>query len=184
MILLLMGENRLEGCMLAEHLARSLSHVVTSSNQLLGARGEKQKSVSIGAPDGVFSRDKCLDDHLELLRCYYNFARPHRALKFGREVRTPALQAGLTDRPLTLREIFSLRIFLRSLKNAIFLLFVSARPLTFTLRGLAIMAWQQLMTEAPPTSKLSVMPLLPPVPPSRPRCRDVSKWLLPAAITS
>jgi hypothetical protein len=72
MILLLMGENRLEGCMLAEYLARSLSHVVTSSNQLLGARGEKQKSVSIGAPDGVFSRDKCLDDHLELLRCYYN----------------------------------------------------------------------------------------------------------------
>ena len=35
-----------------------------------------------------------LEDHLELLRCYYNFVRPHRALKFGREVRTPAMQAG------------------------------------------------------------------------------------------
>jgi len=41
-----------------------------------------------------------------LFRCYYNFARPHRALKFGGEVRTPAMQAGLTNRRLTLREIF------------------------------------------------------------------------------
>ena len=47
-----------------------------------------------------------LEDHLELLRCYYNFVRPHRALKFGRETRTPAMQAGLTTRRLTLREIF------------------------------------------------------------------------------
>ncbi|MGH8527248.1 MAG: hypothetical protein ACREXY_24500, partial [Gammaproteobacteria bacterium] len=30
----------------------------------------------------------------------------HRALKFGGEVRTPAMQAGLTTRRLTLREIF------------------------------------------------------------------------------
>ena len=48
-----------------------------------------------------------LEDHLELLRCYYNFVRPHRALRFGREVRTPAIQAGLTTRRLTLREIFT-----------------------------------------------------------------------------
>jgi transposase-like protein/IS1 family transposase len=34
-----------------------------------------------------------LEDHLELLRCYYNFVRPHRVLKFGREVRTLAMQA-------------------------------------------------------------------------------------------
>ena len=47
-----------------------------------------------------------LEDHLELLRCYYNFVRPHRALKFGGEIRTPAMQAGLTTRRLTLREIF------------------------------------------------------------------------------
>src|SRR6185503_18777803 len=48
---------------------------------------------------------KQLEDHLELFRCYYNFVRPHRALKFGRAVRTPAMQAGLTRRRLTLREI-------------------------------------------------------------------------------
>jgi hypothetical protein len=48
-----------------------------------------------------------LEDRLELFRRYYNFVRPHRALKFGREVRTPAMQAGLTSKRLTFREIFS-----------------------------------------------------------------------------
>ena len=47
-----------------------------------------------------------LEDHLELLRCYYNFVRPHRALKFGLEIRTPAMQAGLVSRRLSFREIF------------------------------------------------------------------------------
>ena len=47
-----------------------------------------------------------LEAHLELLRCYYNFVRPHGALKFGRETRTPAMQAGLAARRLTLRDIF------------------------------------------------------------------------------
>jgi hypothetical protein len=28
-----------------------------------------------------------LADHMELLRCYYNFIRPHRGLKFGTEAR-------------------------------------------------------------------------------------------------
>jgi IS1 family transposase len=54
-----------------------------------------------------------LEDHLDLLRCYYNFVRPHRALKFGCEVRTPAIQAGLTTRRLTLREIFPSAMVLR-----------------------------------------------------------------------
>ncbi len=47
-----------------------------------------------------------LEDHLELVRCHYNFVRPHRALRFGRETRTPAMQAGLTTRRLTFREVF------------------------------------------------------------------------------
>ena len=51
------------------------------------------------------SKEK-LEDHLELVRCHYNFVRPHRALRFGRETRTPAMQAGLVKRRLTLREIF------------------------------------------------------------------------------
>ena len=48
-----------------------------------------------------------LDDHVELLRCHYNFVRPHRSLKFGREIRTPAMQAGLTNRQMTFRDVFS-----------------------------------------------------------------------------
>jgi len=68
---------------------------------------------------------KQLQEHLELLRCYYNFVRPHRALKFGRAVRTPAMQAGLTRRRLTLREIFSSRMVFRGSKNVLFALFDS-----------------------------------------------------------
>jgi len=48
-----------------------------------------------------------LDDQLEILRCHYNFMRPHRALKFGTEMRTPAMQAGLTRRRLSFREVFT-----------------------------------------------------------------------------
>jgi IS1 family transposase len=48
-----------------------------------------------------------LEDHLELLRCYYNFIRKHRALKFGRGVRTPAMQAGLVSKRLSFREVFA-----------------------------------------------------------------------------
>lgn len=47
-----------------------------------------------------------LQEKLEMARCHYNFVRPHRALKFGREVRTLAMQAGLASRRLTFREVF------------------------------------------------------------------------------
>ena len=61
-----------------------------------------------------------LEGHLELLRCYYNFVRPHRALKFGRDMRTPAMQAGLTGKRLTLRTIFCLGIvFLTSFETVL-----------------------------------------------------------------
>ena len=61
-----------------------------------------------------------LEDHIELFRCFYNFIRPHRALKFGREFRTPAWQAGLTNRALTLREVFSSKMVFLELKNLLF----------------------------------------------------------------
>ncbi len=48
-----------------------------------------------------------LAEHLELFRCFYNFIRPHGALRFGKEVRTPAQQAGLVGRALTWREILA-----------------------------------------------------------------------------
>jgi transposase InsO family protein len=53
--------------------------------------------------------DEHLTAHLELVRCFYNFIRPHRALKFGKVIRTPAMQAGLVARRLRFRDIFRLR---------------------------------------------------------------------------
>lgn len=47
-----------------------------------------------------------LRDHLELLQCHYNFIRPHSALKYGNEIWTPAMQAGLTTKRLTFRHVF------------------------------------------------------------------------------
>ena len=52
-------------------------------------------------------RAKSLVNHLELLRCYYNFIRPHRGLQFGRQRRTPAMQVGLASRKLSFREVFA-----------------------------------------------------------------------------
>ena len=48
-----------------------------------------------------------LRGHVDLLRGYYNFIRPHRALKFGRETRTPAMQAGLVSAPMNWSDIFT-----------------------------------------------------------------------------
>ena len=57
-----------------------------------------------------------LRSHVELVRCHYNFVRPHRALRFGYETRTPAMQAGLVSTRLALGDIFTacrvtLRVF-------------------------------------------------------------------------
>jgi hypothetical protein len=45
--------------------------------------------------------------HPELLRCHYKLVRPYRGLKFGRELRTPAMQAGLASQRPAFREIFT-----------------------------------------------------------------------------
>ena len=81
-----------------------------------------------------------LNDHLELLRCHYNFVRPHRALKFGREVRTPARQAGLTSRALTLREIFSSRLLFVVSKKVVFAFFDSAPSVSVATREMPLAA--------------------------------------------
>ncbi len=48
-----------------------------------------------------------LEGPLQSPRCYYSFVRPHLGPKFGTEVRTPAMQAGLVAKRLTFREIFT-----------------------------------------------------------------------------
>ena len=52
-------------------------------------------------------RKERLEDQLEIVRCHYNFLRPHRALKFGSEIRTPAMQAGLVTKRLTFRDVLT-----------------------------------------------------------------------------
>jgi IS1 family transposase len=74
-------------------------------------------------------RTERLEDHLELLRCYYNFLRPHRALRFGREVRTPAMQAGLTHKRLTFRDVFtSISTFLCWVRTVCMFIFQADSP--------------------------------------------------------
>jgi len=54
--------------------------------------------------------EEYLRKHLALLQCHYNFIRPHRTLKFGNLVKTPAMQAGIVSRRLFFREIFTARL--------------------------------------------------------------------------
>ena len=48
-----------------------------------------------------------LRNHVELVRCHYNFIRPHRALRFGRDTPTPAMQAGLVNTHMGWLDIFT-----------------------------------------------------------------------------
>jgi hypothetical protein len=48
-----------------------------------------------------------LGEMVTLLQGYYNFVRTHGSLKFGKELRTPAQQAGLVRRRLSWREVFT-----------------------------------------------------------------------------
>ena len=85
-------------------------------------------------------RTERLEAHLELLRCHYNFMRPHRALRFGREVRTPAIQAGLTKWRLTFREVFSSTTILLVWKEVMCVFVRSARSLLGDERRLSVAA--------------------------------------------
>ena len=51
--------------------------------------------------------EEFLEKQLDILRCHYNFLRPHHALKFGPEIRTPAMQAGLVNRRFSFRDVFT-----------------------------------------------------------------------------
>ena len=83
----------------------------------------RQASAYLGRRSSCHARGEGqLRRHVELVRCHYNFVRPHRALRFGRETRTPAMQAGLVSTRLTLSDIFTtngltLRIFVAIVEN-------------------------------------------------------------------
>jgi IS1 family transposase len=52
-------------------------------------------------------QSKSLTGQMALMMLYYNFVRPHMALKFGRFVKTPAMQAGLAAKRISFREVFT-----------------------------------------------------------------------------
>ena len=61
------------------------------------------------------SRSACpepVEGQLDMLRCHYNFLRPHRALKCGPEFHTPAMQAGLSKPRFTFRDVFTFLVTL------------------------------------------------------------------------
>ena len=67
----------------------------------------RQGCAYLGRRTACHARDNSLfEDNIELQRCYYNFIRLHSALKFGSEIRTPAMQAGLVKNHLSFRDIF------------------------------------------------------------------------------
>ena len=70
---------------------------------------KRNRVVRVGTKLIVGSERK-LADHLELFRCSYNFVLPHSALRFGRETRTPGMQAGLAAKLLRFRGVFTARL--------------------------------------------------------------------------
>ncbi|MCJ7582475.1 MAG: hypothetical protein MUP98_18320, partial [Candidatus Aminicenantes bacterium] len=68
----------------------------------------RQGCAYLGRRTACYSKRKdLLVDNLALQMCYYNFIRPHSALKFGDNTQTPAMQAGLVKKQLSFREIFT-----------------------------------------------------------------------------
>ena len=55
-------------------------------------------------------RTEFLEGQVALLMAYYNFVRPHSALRFGKAVRTPAMQAGLAKKRLSFRDVFTSQV--------------------------------------------------------------------------
>ena len=83
-------------------------------------------------------RTEFLAGHLALIQAYYNFLRPHRALKFGKTLRAPAMQAGLVNRCLSFRDLFT--------SQAVFFLFFLIVALVrngkLDYRSVAVMFWR------------------------------------------
>ena len=79
-------------------------------------------------------RTEFLEGQVALLMAYYNFVRPHSALRFGKTVRTPAMQAGLVRRRLSLRDVFTSRavLFLFVLVLSGFLVAIESRRTSTT----------------------------------------------------
>ncbi len=71
----------------------------------------RQGSAYLNRRSPCHAREKrTLEEGFGRLRCHYNSCRRHSALRFGREVRAPAMQAELATRKLSLLDIFTARL--------------------------------------------------------------------------
>jgi IS1 family transposase len=68
----------------------------------------RQGSACLGRRTPCHARkSEPLMGRMALMMMYYNFVRPHMALKFGKTLTTPAMQAGLVTKRLSFREVFT-----------------------------------------------------------------------------
>ena len=89
--------NRLKAALLASEDSETLN---TSFVERLNLT-IRQASAYLRRRSPCHARDADqLCSHVELVRCHYNFVRPHRALRFGRETRTPAMQGWSGDQAI------------------------------------------------------------------------------------
>ena len=104
---LIMGtQEQLENCLLNSEDSETINTSFVERDNLTIRRGNSylhRKTASHARDVGL------LDGSLSLQMCHYNFIRPHSALKFGKEIRTPAMQAGIVARKLSFRDIFTSR---------------------------------------------------------------------------
>ena len=89
-----------------------------------------------------------LRGHVELLRCYYNFIRPHRALKFGRETRTPAMQAGVVSAPMHWSDIFTAPAVLYVFLVAVVRVPIAVQLMETSAAALSTFSWPHEHTSA------------------------------------
>ena len=82
-----------------------------------------------------------LRGHVALLRCYDNFIRPHRALKFGRETRTPAMHADVVSAPMNWSDIFTAPASLCALFVAVVRIPVTVQLLDTRAAALPTFSW-------------------------------------------
>ena len=83
------------------HIRRHSFYITRQGNSYLG-----RKTACQAREQGY------LAGNMSLMMCFYNFLRPHSALRCGNETRTPAMQAGLASKRLSFRDVFTSRVVL------------------------------------------------------------------------
>ena len=96
-----------------DRLVRELKPVEIQADELRGCGPSRRDRHHVFATIEVNARltspvrsSRSLGTLIDLLQCYYKFARPYSSLKVGSKKRTLAMQAGLVTQTLSLSQIF------------------------------------------------------------------------------